>query len=251
MTNDQHETSTLIRRLASPIVPHADGQPHTTAGNSPISIARLKAETESPVEMSLMPGKKRLCSPSLIFEAEHRSRLQQGSKEEVTRLLRQEWVESSLETKRKYVILATQAAQQQQLSGEKQKRSEEQQQSAAGILGQVPRADLTLPGRLAISKYHNCLVLRNHQLLRDEFWTYGSIIINPEPHFFNEKVVPDFVVDCRGALIAPGFIDVQLNGQPQTHKQRARESLILTVNNLISCFGWLLRWIRSGLLLRD
>ena len=37
-------------------------------------------------------------------------------------------------------------------------------------------------------------------------------IINPEPLFFDEKLGPDVIVDCRGALIAPGFIDLQING---------------------------------------
>ena len=39
-----------------------------------------------------------------------------------------------------------------------------------------------------------------------------SKIINPEPIFFDERTSADVRFDCGGALISPGFIDVQING---------------------------------------
>lgn len=38
-------------------------------------------------------------------------------------------------------------------------------------------------------------------------------ICNPEKLFFDEKKGADVTVDCRDAIIAPGFIDVQINGR--------------------------------------
>lgn len=37
-------------------------------------------------------------------------------------------------------------------------------------------------------------------------------ILDPEKLFFDEKGYADERVDCEGSIIAPGFIDVQING---------------------------------------
>lgn len=63
-----------------------------------------------------------------------------------------------------------------------------------------------------IIKFENCKILRGHELVRDDFWISGTNIVDPEDLFFNVKLMPDRVVDCRGAIIAPGFLDVQING---------------------------------------
>lgn len=49
--------------------------------------------------------------------------------------------------------------------------------------------------------------------MKDDFWFRGGKILNPEPVFFEEKVRADVRVDCHDALICPGFIDVQVNGE--------------------------------------
>jgi N-acetylglucosamine-6-phosphate deacetylase len=38
-------------------------------------------------------------------------------------------------------------------------------------------------------------------------------IVDPEKVFFDEKISADVQIDCKGALIAPGFIDLQINGK--------------------------------------
>jgi len=63
-----------------------------------------------------------------------------------------------------------------------------------------------------ITKFWNCLVLKDHDLVDEELWISGGKIINPEHLFYNEKILPDRVVDCGGAIASPGFIDIQLNG---------------------------------------
>lgn len=36
--------------------------------------------------------------------------------------------------------------------------------------------------------------------------------MNPEKIFYDEKIMPDLKINCGGALISPGFIDLQING---------------------------------------
>jgi N-acetylglucosamine-6-phosphate deacetylase len=67
-------------------------------------------------------------------------------------------------------------------------------------------------GMEQITKFCNCVILRNNALIKDDLWISGSTIINPEALFYTEKILPDKVVDCQGAIISPGFLDVQLNG---------------------------------------
>lgn len=38
-------------------------------------------------------------------------------------------------------------------------------------------------------------------------------ILNPEKLFFDEKGSADVQLDCKGCILAPGFIDVQINGE--------------------------------------
>nr|CAG4649338.1 EOG090X06GX [Scapholeberis mucronata] len=63
-----------------------------------------------------------------------------------------------------------------------------------------------------IVKFHNCSLLRDGEIVKEDLWTCGGKIVNPEPIFFDKKDSADVFVDCRGLLIAPGFIDVQVNG---------------------------------------
>nr|CAG4650160.1 EOG090X06GX [Sida crystallina] len=63
-----------------------------------------------------------------------------------------------------------------------------------------------------VIQFRNCSILRNGKIIREDLWTRGGKIINPEPIFFDEKNYADIQIDCEGALIAPGFIDVQING---------------------------------------
>lgn len=43
-------------------------------------------------------------------------------------------------------------------------------------------------------------------------WVRGGVIIDPINLFYEEKKAPDVTVDCRGLIVAPGFIDIQING---------------------------------------
>ena len=62
-------------------------------------------------------------------------------------------------------------------------------------------------------QFRNCKILRDHAIIIEDFWVRNGKIVNPEKVFFDEKVSADVQIDCKGALISPGFIDLQINGK--------------------------------------
>ena len=63
-----------------------------------------------------------------------------------------------------------------------------------------------------LKQFCNCRILRSGKIQVEDLWVRDGKIINPEKIFFDEKVEPNVVINCNGALISPGFIDVQING---------------------------------------
>jgi N-acetylglucosamine-6-phosphate deacetylase len=61
-------------------------------------------------------------------------------------------------------------------------------------------------------KFVNCKIVKNHQLIDDYLWVRNGTIVNYAPIFWNEKKREDIIINCDGGIIAPGFIDVQING---------------------------------------
>uniref|UniRef100_A0A8C4Z263 N-acetylglucosamine-6-phosphate deacetylase n=1 Tax=Gadus morhua TaxID=8049 RepID=A0A8C4Z263_GADMO len=63
-----------------------------------------------------------------------------------------------------------------------------------------------------ITQFINCRILKEHTLQREDLWVRDGRILDPEKLFFDEQGYADRQLDCGGAILAPGFIDVQLNG---------------------------------------
>ena len=63
-----------------------------------------------------------------------------------------------------------------------------------------------------VTQFTDCLILRNHKLIKEDLWISEGKIINPGPLFFGKKTNADKKVCCHGNIIAPGFIDLQING---------------------------------------
>lgn len=58
------------------------------------------------------------------------------------------------------------------------------------------------------------MILRvNLCVCREDLWVREGKILNPEKLFFDEEGYADHKVDCGKKIIAPGFIDVQINGK--------------------------------------
>ncbi|XP_012997136.1 N-acetylglucosamine-6-phosphate deacetylase isoform X1 [Cavia porcellus] len=79
--------------------------------------------------------------------------------------------------------------------------------------------------RAAVLQFTNCRILRGGMLLREDLWVRGGRVLDPEKLFFEERRVADEQRDCRGCILAPGFIDVQMNGGFGVDFSRATEDV--------------------------
>nr|XP_044250507.1 N-acetylglucosamine-6-phosphate deacetylase [Drosophila takahashii] len=61
-------------------------------------------------------------------------------------------------------------------------------------------------------QFTNCRLVRGHRIIQEDLWVRNGRIVNPEPVFFEEQVKSHRRIDCGGAIIAPGYIDLQING---------------------------------------
>ena len=64
----------------------------------------------------------------------------------------------------------------------------------------------------AIIQFCNCRILQNHNIAIEDLWVQNGKILDPEQLFFDRKVRPAVKIDCRNKIIAPGLIEVQING---------------------------------------
>eukprot|EP00038_Savillea_parva_P017549 m.20746 g.20746 ORF g.20746 m.20746 type:complete len:466 (+) comp3823_c0_seq1:220-1617(+) len=60
--------------------------------------------------------------------------------------------------------------------------------------------------------FKNCRLLRNGALVKDDLWVKNGKIVDGQSWFYDMKKQATRVVDCKGNILAPGFIDLQLNG---------------------------------------
>lgn len=102
----------------------------------------------------------------------------------------------------------------------------------------VPTAAMTATGA-SVTRYTNCKVVCNGDVLPGDVWVREGKIINPTDLFYGLKKLPDTVVDCRGLIVSPGFVDIQING----------EGGLSTTNRALRRISPLPRCIWSGLLL--
>ncbi|OJD16513.1 N-acetylglucosamine-6-phosphate deacetylase [Emergomyces pasteurianus Ep9510] len=65
-----------------------------------------------------------------------------------------------------------------------------------------------------ITKFTNCRIPVNGQLIEQDLWVDSSSgkILQDQQAFYEFQLCPDQTVDLGGRILAPGFIDVQLNG---------------------------------------
>ena len=65
-----------------------------------------------------------------------------------------------------------------------------------------------------LTKFTNGLLLNDGQLVASDLWvsSESGTIISPQSAFYNAGRTPDEVIDLKGKIISPGFIEAQLNG---------------------------------------
>ncbi|KAK5137520.1 hypothetical protein LTR08_008499 [Meristemomyces frigidus] len=68
--------------------------------------------------------------------------------------------------------------------------------------------------RTGITKFTGGRLVKGNQLVEQDLWVSSVTgkILRSQEIFYEHHVVPDDVVDVKGRILAPGFIDVQLNG---------------------------------------
>ena len=49
-------------------------------------------------------------------------------------------------------------------------------------------------------------------LVKKDLWVREGKIADPQNLFYQQGRCPDRVIDCSGHIVAPGFIDIQING---------------------------------------
>jgi N-acetylglucosamine-6-phosphate deacetylase len=69
-------------------------------------------------------------------------------------------------------------------------------------------------GRERITKFTNCRLVKGNELVEQDLWVSSATgkIVRSQEVFYGENVVPDTTINLGGKIIAPGLIDVQLNG---------------------------------------
>ncbi len=65
-----------------------------------------------------------------------------------------------------------------------------------------------------ITKFTNGRLVRNGKLSHGDLWINRSTgrIVDAQKSFYTDRTLPDRVIDLKGKIIAPGFVDVQFNG---------------------------------------
>ena len=70
-----------------------------------------------------------------------------------------------------------------------------------------------------MTRFTNCLLVRGDELVIEDLWVQDGVVVDPKARFLAAASAEEFVdggkiidVDCGGAYVAPGFIDVQING---------------------------------------
>uniref|UniRef100_T1IK78 N-acetylglucosamine-6-phosphate deacetylase n=1 Tax=Strigamia maritima TaxID=126957 RepID=T1IK78_STRMM len=68
------------------------------------------------------------------------------------------------------------------------------------------------PTKGTLIQFVNCKLVRKQAIISEDLWVRNGKIIDPFSVYFEENTIADVVVDCKGYLVAPSFIDVQING---------------------------------------
>ena len=67
-----------------------------------------------------------------------------------------------------------------------------------------------------VLRFTNCRVVRGHKLVAEDVWVSRGQVVDPARRFWDASQMNEFAadqtVDCRGRILAPGYIDIQING---------------------------------------
>ena len=68
--------------------------------------------------------------------------------------------------------------------------------------------------RTGVTRFTGGYLVKGNKLVEEDLWisSITGKILRKQEVFYDYHVVPDEVIDLKGKILAPGFIDVQLNG---------------------------------------
>lgn len=75
-----------------------------------------------------------------------------------------------------------------------------------------------MPGKAStpprITKFTNCRIVKGTELIEQDLWidSISGKILRDQEAFYELQLSPDEVIDLDGRILAPGLIDIQLNG---------------------------------------
>ncbi|RAL13223.1 N-acetylglucosamine-6-phosphate deacetylase [Aspergillus homomorphus CBS 101889] len=75
-----------------------------------------------------------------------------------------------------------------------------------------------MPGKTTssprITKFTNCRIVKGAELVKEDVWidSLSGKILKDQEAFYDFHLSPDEIIDLGGRIVAPGLIDVQLNG---------------------------------------
>ena len=63
-----------------------------------------------------------------------------------------------------------------------------------------------------IVRLWNCRQLCNGTLKSRDLWIRDGFLVDSNSAFFKERLAPSWQLDCGGLIVAPGFLELQING---------------------------------------
>jgi len=63
-------------------------------------------------------------------------------------------------------------------------------------------------------KFTNCRLAVNGRLIERDLWIDSTkgVIVDPQKCFYDNLALPGRIINLAGKILAPGFIDIQING---------------------------------------
>lgn len=93
-----------------------------------------------------------------------------------------------------------------------------------------------------VTKFSNCRLVKGRQLVKQDLWidAQSGKILQDQQAFYDHSITPNQVVDLGGRILAPGFIESQLNGAqgfdfsvPKASKEEYDEGLKMVNRELV------------------
>lgn len=66
----------------------------------------------------------------------------------------------------------------------------------------------------SLIRFENCRILKNSCIVDDDYLVIrNGKIVDYMSVYFDERIEPDIRINCKGALLSPGLLDIQVNGE--------------------------------------